>query len=161
MIENVSALQNRPSKEWAIRAIGAFADIPLLDDPKEVTRYAAYGLRLLHIAAYEFPDFANSAFDLANELNTVLLQAAPYICDTAPKDLSRERIYVCLGAAGSLVLPSTNEREQQLFLACYLRARLDAQFLWNEIADRGDTLMRSAAEVDAKKWAFLGNCQHH
>lgn len=102
MIENVSALQNRPSKEWAIRAIGAFADIPLLDDPKEVTRYAAYGLRLLHIAAYEFPDFANSAFDLANELNTVLLQAAPYICDTAPKDLSRERIYVCLGAAGSL-----------------------------------------------------------
>ncbi len=157
MIEDVSVLQNQPSRDWAIQAIDAFNAIPLLDVLTEVPRYAAYGLRLLHIAAYEFPDFTNSSFDLAESLNSALLQAAPRICEAAPTDLSSERVYACLGAAGALVRPPIDERDEHILLTSFLRARMDAQVLWNEIQRRGDTLMRDAVTLTAIKYAsFAG-----
>lgn len=161
MLHDVTTLQNQPSRDWAVHAIAALGNIPLLDDLAETPRYAAYGLRLLHIAAFEFPDFASSAFDLANELDNALLRAAPRICETAPEDLTKERIRVCLGAAGAMLRPPVDERGEQLLLVCYLRVRLDAQALWNEIQSRGDTIMRNAETFVAMKHAhFDGGWLH-
>lgn len=159
--EEITTLQSRSPRDWAVCAIAAFSNIPSLEDASEVPRYAAHGLRLLHIAAYEFPDFPNSTFDLSDELSTVLMQAAPLICEAAPKDLSKERIYVCLGAAGALVRPPIDERGEQLLLACYLRARLDAQVLWNEIQRRGDALMRNAETFVVMKHNHLDSGTLH
>lgn len=161
MLEDISAFQTQPPREWIIRAIGAFSSIPALQEPTTAIRYAAYGLRVLHTAAYEFPDLHATVFDLCAELDDAILKSAPKICDAAPRDITKERVYICLGAASSLARAPRDELDQQLMLAGYLRARLEAHVLWIEVQKRGDTIMRKASAADAFKYArFDGGWLH-
>lgn len=152
-MEDIMELQNRPPREWVIRAISIFNDIPRLTSSMMTLLYVTRGLRVLHTAAYEFEELADTTFDLIPELDNAILRAAPLICEVAPRDISKERVYLCLGAAASLVRSAQRDLEQKTLLTGYLRALFEAQVLWAKIQQDGDTIMRNAAAHDAFKYA--------